>query len=60
MIRKKITFLMNDIGFKKQIGCNFNKDKYPAKRHAMQGSLKKSLNILRRKSKEIFHQISDS
>ena len=51
---------MNDIGFKKQIGCNFNKDKYSAKRHAMQGSLKKSLDIFRRKSKEVFHQISDS
>ena len=31
---------MNDIGFKNQIGCNFNNDKYPEKRHAMQGSLK--------------------
>ena len=51
---------MNNISFKKQIGCNFNKDQYPAKRYAMQGSLKKSLNIFRRKSKEIFHKISDS
>ena len=51
---------MNDIGFKKQIGYNFNKDKFRAKRHAMQGSLKKFLDIFRRKSKEIFHQISDS
>ena len=43
MIKKKMKFLENDIGFKKQIGWNFRKYKNQSKRHATQGSIKKSL-----------------
>ena len=41
MIKKKMKFLENNIGFKKQIGWNFRKYKSQSKRHAIQGSMKK-------------------
>ena len=39
--KKNITFLENDIGFKKQIGWNCNKYKKRNKRHAIEGSMEK-------------------
>ena len=41
--KENITFLENDIGFKKQIGWNCSKDKNRNKRHAIHGSLEQAL-----------------
>ena len=40
MIKKKIIFLENDIGFEIKIGLNLSKDKNRTETHAIQSSLK--------------------